>query len=106
MQTITHNKTKIQISTNDRKVAQMFGKDRVVKASDLAVPYRGSYKSRYASRLIGDTAFSKEDFIENVRMFPDAYPLFVHDFVKKHPRVQKICYVNRPRLLVKIQQMA
>lgn len=106
MKTITHNKTKIEVSANDRKVAHIFDEDRIIKASDLAIPYRGSYKSRFASRLNGDTSFCREDYAENVRNYPDAYPAFVRDFVRKHPRVQKICYIIKPRLLMKVQQVA
>lgn len=103
---LIHNKTKIEVSANDCKVARIFGKDKIITASNLAVRYRGSYKSRYASRLSGDTPFSEEDFAENVRKYPDAYPAFVRGFVKKHPRVQRICYVTKPRLLTKILTLA
>ena len=95
---------KHKITANDERVAQLLGNVRVCKASDLAIPFMGSYRSRYATRLKGDTPFSGEHYVEHVRAYPARHPRFVLDYIGRNPRVRKVVYSTNTRLLNKILQ--
>lgn len=93
---------KYKIYADDLLVAHLLGKERVCKASDLAIPYMGSYKSRHAKRLDGETPFSTQVEASDVRENTDKYPRFVGDYIRRNPRVRLLVYSTNTRLLNRI----
>ena len=75
-------------------------------ASELAIPFMGSYKSRYASRLNGNTSFSSEAEAWDILRSKDGFPKFVQEFVRQNPRVRKVVYSTNTRLLNKVLKLS
>jgi hypothetical protein len=87
----------IKYTADELHVADALGKARVCMASELTVGH-----GRWIQRLDGETAFSTEIYAEFIKSGRGAYPKFVCEYVKKHPRAQKVIYSTNTRLLNQI----